>query len=201
MFNCQFCGKNLTTAAGVKRHQALAPECRAKLEIHLQSYAINAYDKLFGPQDDHDKDDVLAENHDAHHWEMEDVTAAAIQQQPRVVYDTPGPTPIDRRASVEDVEDDGDDDVKLGRFIESFPEVFRAGAPIGKEKVKTDFEKMRDERRDAGEGADAQEWSPFKDHDEWGLTQWLMKNVGQTKIDEFLKLPVVSLTYRNIIGE
>ncbi|KAG2359927.1 hypothetical protein BDR07DRAFT_1291080, partial [Suillus spraguei] len=29
--------------------------------------------------------------------------------------------------------------------------------------------------------------------EEWGLAEWLVKNLGQTQIDEFLKLPIVSL--------
>ena len=34
--------------------------------------------------------------------------------------------------------------------------------------------------------------SPFADEEEWELVKWLMKNVGQTKADDFLKLPIVS---------
>ncbi|KAH7906526.1 hypothetical protein BJ138DRAFT_1137941 [Hygrophoropsis aurantiaca] len=33
-------------------------------------------------------------------------------------------------------------------------------------------------------------WAPFRDEDEWELARFLMKNLGQTKIDEFLKLPI-----------
>jgi hypothetical protein len=28
--------------------------------------------------------------------------------------------------------------------------------------------------------------------EEWSLAQWLVKNLGQTQTDEFLKLPIVS---------
>ena len=35
-------------------------------------------------------------------------------------------------------------------------------------------------------------WAPFQDEDEWELAQYLMKNLGQMKIDEFLKLSSVS---------
>ena len=34
--------------------------------------------------------------------------------------------------------------------------------------------------------------APFADEDEWELVRWLMKNVGQKKADDFLKLPIVS---------
>ncbi|KAG1825196.1 hypothetical protein EV424DRAFT_1471780 [Suillus variegatus] len=33
-------------------------------------------------------------------------------------------------------------------------------------------------------------WSPFEDAEEWDLAQWLVKNLGQTRTDEFLKLPI-----------
>ncbi|KAI6021999.1 hypothetical protein EDC04DRAFT_2869790 [Pisolithus marmoratus] len=35
------------------------------------------------------------------------------------------------------------------------------------------------------------QWSPFQSEEEWDLAHFLMKNVGQTKIDEFLKLSLV----------
>ncbi|KAF8223722.1 hypothetical protein L208DRAFT_1315423, partial [Tricholoma matsutake] len=36
-------------------------------------------------------------------------------------------------------------------------------------------------------------WAPFEDQAEWDLACWLIKNVGQKSIDEYLKLPIVSL--------
>ncbi|KAF8219621.1 hypothetical protein L208DRAFT_1338875, partial [Tricholoma matsutake] len=33
-------------------------------------------------------------------------------------------------------------------------------------------------------------WAPFASQEEWDLSQWLMKNVGQNSIDEYLKLPI-----------
>ncbi|KAF8868642.1 hypothetical protein BD779DRAFT_1614940 [Infundibulicybe gibba] len=35
------------------------------------------------------------------------------------------------------------------------------------------------------------QWAPFASQEEWGLAVWLMKNVGQTSTDEFLKLPAM----------
>ncbi|KAG2040381.1 hypothetical protein BDR03DRAFT_932668 [Suillus americanus] len=39
-----------------------------------------------------------------------------------------------------------------------------------------------------GEGED--KWAPFGNEEEWGLAEWLVKSLGQTKTDEFLKLPI-----------
>jgi hypothetical protein len=35
-------------------------------------------------------------------------------------------------------------------------------------------------------------WAPFSDVEEWDLVKWLFKHVGQTGMEEFTKLPIVS---------
>jgi hypothetical protein len=47
---------------------------------------------------------------------------------------------------------------------------------------------MRDEFAEQGD----ENYSPFADYHNWELGEWLMKNVGQTAIDEYLRLHVVS---------
>ena len=37
------------------------------------------------------------------------------------------------------------------------------------------------------------EWTPFHSQKKWDLAKWLIKNVGQKSIDEFLQLPIVSM--------
>ena len=34
-------------------------------------------------------------------------------------------------------------------------------------------------------------WEPFVSKEEWALTQWLIKNVGQKATDDYLKLQMV----------
>lgn len=48
------------------------------------------------------------------------------------------------------------------------------------------------------EGLD--EFVPFASEDEWGMAGWLMKNVGQNKTEEFLKLPMVSTVHWSTTG-
>ncbi|KAG1868181.1 hypothetical protein C8R48DRAFT_549442, partial [Suillus tomentosus] len=55
---------------------------------------------------------------------------------------------------------------------------------------QTNFEKHQQYKEDEGED----KWAPFGNEEEWGLAEWLVKSLGQTKTDEFLKLPIVSLT-------
>lgn len=77
------------------------------------------------------------------------------------------------------------DDVVEDDYIEDFPG--SAGEPTGKTK-KTSFEKIRKMQRKAEEEA----WGPFRTEEEWDLARWLMtSSVSQTKLDEFLKLPLV----------
>jgi hypothetical protein len=88
----------------------------------------------------------------------------------------------DRRARVEEVEDEEDGGIR--RWVEDYPRP--AGTP--KASAQTYFEKLLAEQRAKGEDP----WAPFADEEEWGLAQWLMLNVGQNATDKFLKLPIVS---------
>jgi hypothetical protein len=56
-------------------------------------------------------------------------------------------------------------------------------------KGKTNFEAWQEAQTIHNDN----EWAPFHDEKEWNLAQWLIKNVGQKSIDEFLKLPIVSI--------
>ena len=88
----------------------------------------------------------------------------------------------DRRARVEEVDDEEDGGIR--RWIEDYPQ------PAGSAGVsaQTYFENLLAEQRAKGQDA----WAPFEDEEEWGLAQWLMLNVGQNATDKFLKLPIAS---------
>ncbi|KAG2051023.1 hypothetical protein BDR06DRAFT_998344 [Suillus hirtellus] len=86
-----------------------------------------------------------------------------------------------------------------GRYFEPYPE---AGWTLG--EGQTNFEKHQQYKEDEGED----KWAPFGNEyesrlsylpkkidfssgrEEWGLAEWLVKSLGQTKTDEFLKLPI-----------
>ncbi|KAF8152479.1 hypothetical protein B0H34DRAFT_784587 [Crassisporium funariophilum] len=94
-----------------------------------------------------------------------------------------------RLVEIEAVEDP-DDPQKSSRFVKSYPG--SVAAELGEDM--TNFEQWKDEQAQRGEN----EWSPFKDQEEWELAQWLLKNVGQKSIDEYLKLPIRSrLSFHN----
>ncbi|KAG1872173.1 hypothetical protein F4604DRAFT_1925769 [Suillus subluteus] len=82
-----------------------------------------------------------------------------------------------RRVTVEDVTDQEDG----RRYFEPCPD---AGWTL--REGQTGFERYQ--RYKEGEGED--EWAPFCNEEEWGLAEWLVKSLRQTKTDEFLKLPI-----------
>ncbi|KAH7908431.1 hypothetical protein BJ138DRAFT_1012802 [Hygrophoropsis aurantiaca] len=91
------------------------------------------------------------------------------------------PSSPDYRTRVEEVEDE--DSMWGARFAQVFPdenaaEILRAGETV--------FEQLK--RRQEADGASP--FGPFADAEEWGLAQWLVKNVNQSATEELLKLPI-----------
>ena len=96
-------------------------------------------------------------------------------------------SPKVKRAQVEEVDDD--DAPMVGQYTEEYPG--QVEDALGKDKTK--FEKIHDDQSMEGMKPHA----PFTDEEEWESVKWLMKNVGQTKADNFLKLPIVSDSFLN----
>ena len=102
--------------------------------------------------------------------------------------DDPGPPdlckPPSKQAQVKEDNEDSPPWPASGRFTEQYLGI--AATILGREKMI--FECLKAAEDERGDG----KWAPFHDEDEWELARFLMKNLGQTKIDEFLKLPSVS---------
>ncbi|KAJ7155306.1 hypothetical protein C8R46DRAFT_1296802, partial [Mycena filopes] len=102
----------------------------------------------------------------------------------------PPPEPLhhSKRATVEEVMDEGDPQ-NFSRFVESFPGVdalpgeSAAGIPLG--HAETLFERLRRKQEEGGDS----KFAPFTGSDEWELASWLSKNVSQTATEEYLQLP------------
>ncbi|KAG1841961.1 hypothetical protein F4604DRAFT_1597759 [Suillus subluteus] len=95
----------------------------------------------------------------------------------------PNPAPSkSRRITIEEVEDeDGTPFSYTGRYFEP-----QADAGWALHEGETKFERYRRHQEEEVED----QWSPFEDAEEWDLAEWLVKNLGQTRTDEFLKLPI-----------
>lgn len=106
-----------------------------------------------------------------------------------VDYEIPSFIPDIRRSpsiSIEDIEGGHECIQARQRYAKSYPQSQRAGETFG--RAATQFERMKDERENAAEG----HWAPFESQEEYELAEWLIKNVNQRAMDDFLKLPIVS---------
>ncbi|KAG1867247.1 hypothetical protein DFJ58DRAFT_904528 [Suillus subalutaceus] len=129
--------------------------------------------------------EVEAENLD----DAPDVDFPHQDAAPGHVHPRPSPDTDDnpalsktRRVRVEEVEDEeGMSFTNNGRYFKR-----RTDAGWALHEGETSFEKYRTYQEEEGEDP----WSPFEDEEEWDLAHWLVKNLGQTRTEEFLKLPI-----------
>ncbi|KAG1887742.1 hypothetical protein F4604DRAFT_1877525 [Suillus subluteus] len=95
----------------------------------------------------------------------------------------PNPAPSkSRRITIEEVEDeDGTPFSYTGCYFEP-----QADAGWALHEGETKFKRYRRHQEEEVEDR----WLPFEELEEWDLAEWLVKNLGQTRTDEFLKLPI-----------
>ncbi|KAJ7442839.1 hypothetical protein FB451DRAFT_1437994 [Mycena latifolia] len=189
---CQFCQAKATTWSNVSRHQALSPDCKRNKAEKLQA----ALDRLNAASQSKTKKrkEKKKKKHSA------PAAAAAMD----TVFEDDLSSGFDAGNGVPPAEPadaiDGDPDAALPRDIPSSTETpgstgrpnwkqpfpGPAGATFG--QGKTAFEVIRDEEILKG----AEVLGPFKDDAEWQLAKWLIKHVGHTAADEFLKLSIIN---------
>ncbi|KAG2116893.1 hypothetical protein BD769DRAFT_1672750 [Suillus cothurnatus] len=153
------------TRGGIKRHIANRPKCRRAWELTIE-------------EKDLEDNAPSMENHDAGNsfsplrrsWSN---SFEADEHNP--------PVPKSRRVMVKDVADEGEVVGGGGRY---FKQCSDGGWAL--REGKTEFERYQKYKEDMGED----KWAPFCDKEEWGLAEWLVKSLGQTRTDEFLKLPI-----------
>jgi len=173
----------------MKRHFAWKAECRKNFQAEIGKSIVMVFDDEIpgSPQPMPSPDPPLSEDESP----MEDVDVGVhidnnfIPGQVHSRSTTVEEASLgqqSKRARVEEVEDE--DAPHVGRYTQEYPG--RVADTLGTEKTK--FEKIRDEQKMDG----MEPHAPFADEEEWELVKWLMKNVGQTKADDFLKLPIVS---------
>lgn len=185
---CGFCGKGpFPSAVGLIRHVQQSIPCHRASQKEFGSYRNNIWhadrcsvrpENIPLPNGDDDDDFGIELDNDIQHMTFE-------PRQPSP--SEPAPVSTSRRATVEEVPDEGEPGV---HYVEEFPEEHRAGAVWGQGTPK--FEEIRQKLE-----ADGTRWGPFEDEEDWELAEWLMKNVGQTQAETFLKLPIVSLGSTN----
>jgi hypothetical protein len=204
---CSFCGKQCANDPGLERHIANAPECKKASSEIFGQYANTIWDDIpaipnnMEQQPDAPADfPVLPDFHleeDIHLDDDFQIAEEALnddefnlhQQFPPPPPPHDEPQPHSQQAAVEPEVPSNEEIKDGGRYIENFPEEYLAGATWGRGKPL--FESLDEERREEG----GSHWAPFEDEDEWQLAEWLIRNVGQKQTDNFLRLPIVSLSF------
>ena len=190
---CSFCGKLCATSAGLERHIARTPRCKKSSGEKFGQYATSIWDDVPANLDNVQVEPLedlpeLPELPEFPDFYLEDNIQIAEDmvndeennlppQDPPLPQDGPQPHSQPERSTV---------DVEAGRYIEYMPKEYLAGATWG--NCKPLFQSLDEERKRLG----GNRWAPFEDEDEWELAEWLIRNVGQTQTDSFLKLPIVS---------
>lgn len=125
-----------------------------------------------------------------------DTATDTMQLDPPLIDDTfaaplnQPASPVSHRATVENVPDEGDSHDEQ-RFYQYY--TGEAATTFG--AGRTRFEEM--EREDLKEKR--KPWAPYKSREEWELARFLAKNLGHNKIEEFLKLDIVSRYYISVL--
>ncbi|KIK11688.1 hypothetical protein PISMIDRAFT_122289, partial [Pisolithus microcarpus 441] len=183
---CSYCLKPIPTVSGVMRHVSQSPTCHQlwikALERPVVAVSADKEDQGIevglSPEDwryASDNDDS-PDFHEGHI--VQDHHARDITDPPNICEEPPS-----KHAQVEEAVDDVPDRPSEGRFTQQYIGV--AANILGAQK--TSFELMEAVETTEKESM----WAPFHTEGEWDLARFLMKNVGQTKMDEFLKLNIV----------
>lgn len=179
MPRCGYCKHRVPTAKGVRNHVQNSPPCRRKWECQLARVAqAVAAGKSTATATTSTSDSTTAGSgrEDAAHESPSD-SAYVDVDDPMDGMRSP------YRTTVEDVPEDEE---QARRYVENYPGVVATIIRYDDTLFET-WCKLRTK-------AKVDEWAPFKDEEEWELFRWLIKHVGQNRIDEFLKLSIVRTT-------
>lgn len=187
---CANCNGKVPTTHGMKLHFARRPDCRKWFLSQVEKTAFTVWDEELDsnpPAVSPPLSHISSLDSGDNNPQVEADLTIGDNFVPSLKHPR-SPTPDDvapdhsKRARVEDAEDE--DEPNLSRYTEAYPG--RVADVLGSKPTK--FEKIQAQQKSDG----LEPWAPFADEEEWELVKWLMKNVGQTKTDEFLKLPIVS---------
>ncbi|KAG1807924.1 hypothetical protein EV424DRAFT_1575547 [Suillus variegatus] len=163
MPHCDFCAKEMGSKGGVRRHINNQPDCRRQWELLVETQ------KYIGAPQAH------FDSYSSYSPHRRSRSESSNPDHP----DNPA-APKHRRVTIEEVEDED--------HAQYFEQCVGAGQTL--REGKTGFERFQEYKECMGED----KWAPFDDgyvaREEWGLAKWLVKNLGQTRTDEFLKLPI-----------
>ncbi|EPQ50928.1 hypothetical protein GLOTRDRAFT_133665 [Gloeophyllum trabeum ATCC 11539] len=183
---CGYCGKHLPTTNGLKIHVKRRKSCYSQYIEKLKSFTITTHDLDADNESDSTDSQQDSDPEQGHVPESElpqDDPPTVTEQafEPRSAP-SPNDTGAPIGASTGGNPVDEVDSDRATRFAESYPG--RAGEGIRRENTKFDT------IREVQECQEKIIWDPFQDEEEWELARWLVQNMGQSQMDEFLKLPI-----------
>ncbi|KAJ7040177.1 hypothetical protein C8F04DRAFT_1314136 [Mycena alexandri] len=182
---CAFCKSSFSSSSLVRRHQLQNASCKAKFEARLGTRVGN----LTSRRRRHGAD--VLDSQVAELPSADDLAAMLdiiplendLEPQQHDTGDMSDPVPdIDAQVPTEPLPRAGE---RPQWFKDPAPTL---GAGATYQPAKTSFELIRDEEILKGGTV----LGPFRDDDEWQLAKWLIKHVGHTATEEFLKLPIIS---------
>ena len=172
-FKCSYCGKSVPTVKGLRSHIAQRQPCRDALRRVAERQPPNV--KSLHIHEDEEPTDDLQFDH------VDEPMVFEPNRADEELDNSTSASPS-RRTQMEEVEDEEAGGIR--RYVEDYGQ--SAGHVYG--EGQSQFMKWREAQKNAGHAP----WSPYNDLDEWDLSQWLIRNVGQNATDEYLKLPIVS---------
>jgi hypothetical protein len=183
---CKYCKKIFQNPAQVSRHVAHSDSCQQQWEKEVQNLPARPAPLKQLPEKMEEKHDydLDADEVDIDHNDY--VLPAPLALDLCVELHIEGL--VEGRLETQGVDENADDTIGSAYRHTRWTEAYPRRVAQGYGRAKTTFEGWRNEQMLRG----ASQWSPFKDEEEWELTLWLFKNVGQSAIDEYLKLPSVS---------
>jgi hypothetical protein len=176
-YRCKYCHQQKNTQTALNRHIAHSPRCFQSWQHEI----LNLSSTNAGVD--------CRTNLNSRSAPIGDDSDVESSSPDRTV---PNEFPNEFHPSFVQLTDEVDEDVGVGadqpqtRYRVSYPGGY---TPEILGEGKTRFQRWQEEKRLNGEN----DWAPFENQKEWDLARWLMKNVGQKSIDEYLKLPIVSL--------
>ncbi|KAI6030140.1 hypothetical protein EDC04DRAFT_2898658 [Pisolithus marmoratus] len=188
--HCNYCLKPITNLAGIKWHISQSTTCQEQWNEVLKCMAGAAVPADNDHQMDNGLDNTPGVPSDWYNesdgsnagGDMFNIKEGPLVQQLWAVPE-PKPKPKSRCTSVEDDIEVGTSLANPGHFIKQYTgiaaQIFSSWHTVFKEMEKAEYKNCRNQ------------WSPFQSKEEWDLACFLMKNVGQMKIDEFLKLSLI----------
>jgi hypothetical protein len=170
---CRYCQKTVPTPGAIKRHISHAPACFKAWQNELTQKK-----SLAEPGNCQDMDGNPSD------IEIEDVDMGPILEAPPLDVEPEIGDIVNTDSGHRPVERAGNLCQKETQWSEPYPG--QVAKVLG--EGETLFQRWENQQQVDGN----LEWVPFDNQHEWELAGWLMKSLGQSSIDEYLKLPIVS---------